>query len=188
MLKSVFVESLLFSQVIRVLKPQTNKKQDQSGRILILNVRGSNNHLLLINLYNSNNVYEQLNTLSTLCSLLYDIIDLYCKNIIFGGDFNIFFNLTCKACGGNPKMKNKSVAKYILIKESLGLCDIWQIRNLKKKRYTLRQQHFTGFNQRSLDYFLFSNNLQESINKTDILTTLSGDHSPVFISLSIDIS
>ena len=144
--------------------------------------------MLLINLYNSNNVYEQLNTLSTLCSLLYDIIDLYCKNIIFGGDFNIFFNLTCKACGGNPKMKNKSVAKYILIKESLGLCDIWQIRNLKKKRYTLRQQHFTGFNQRSLDYFLFSNNLQESINKTDILTTLSGDHSPVFISLSIDIS
>ena len=133
-------------------------------------------------------MYEQLNTLSTLCSLLYDIIDLYCKNIIFGGDFNIFFNLTCKACGGNPKMKNKSIAKYILIKKSLGLCDIWQIRNLKKKRYTLRQQHFTGFNQRSLDYFLFSNNLQESINKTDILTTLSGDHSPVFISLSIDIS
>ena len=85
-------------------------------------------------------------------------------------------------------MKNKSVAKYILIKESLGLCDIWQIRNLKKKRYTLRQRHFTGFNQRSLDYFLFSNNLQESINKTVILTTLSGDHSPVFISLSIDIS
>ena len=144
--------------------------------------------MLLINLYNSNNVYEQLNTLSTLCNLLYDIIDLHCKNIIFGGDFNIFFNLTCKARGGNPKMKNKSVAKYILIKESLGLCDIWQIRNLKKKRYTLRQQHFTGFNQRSLDYFLFSNNLQESINKTDILTTLSGDHSPVFISLSIDIS
>ena len=33
-----------------------------------------------------------------------------------------------------------------------------------------------------------SNNLQESINKTDILTTLSTDHSPIFFSLSKNIS
>ena len=93
-------------------------------------------------------------------------------------------------CGGNPKMKNKSVAKFIHIKESLGLCDIWRVRNPKKKRYTFRQQRVTGFIQRRLDYFLDSNNLQESINKTNILTALSTDHSPKFFSLSknIDIS
>ena len=40
--------------------------------------------------------------------------------------------------------------------------------------------HVTGFTQRRLDYFLVSNNLQESINKMDILTAFSKDHSPVF--------
>ena len=87
-------------------------------------------------------------------------------------------------------MKNKSVATFIDIKESLGLCDIWRVRNRKKKRYTFRRQHVTGFIQRSLDCFLVSNNLQETINRTDILTALPTDHSPIFFSLSknIDIS
>ena len=87
-------------------------------------------------------------------------------------------------------MKNKSVATFIDIKESLGLCDIWRVRNRKKKRYTFRRQHVTGFIQRSLDCFLGSNNLQETINRTDILTALPTDHSPIFFSLSknIDIS
>ena len=31
--------------------------------------------------------------------------------------------------GGNPKMKKKFVAKFIHIKESLGLCNISQVRN-----------------------------------------------------------
>ena len=146
----------------------------------------SDNDFLLINLYNTNKESEQLNTLLTLCNLLDDITDLHCKNIILG-DFNIFFSLTYKAHGGNQKMKNKSVATFIHIKESLGLCGIWRVRNQKKKRYTFRKQHVTGFIKRRLDYFLVSNHLQESINKTKILTTLSTDHSPIFFSLSKNI-
>ena len=168
----------------------SNKKQDESGRILILDLKVSDNNFLLINLYNANKESEQLNTLSTLCNLLDDITDLHCKNIILGRDFNIFFNVTYEARGGNPKMKNKSVAKFIHIKESLGLCDIWRVRNPKKKHYTFGQQHITGFIQRRLNYFLVSNNLQESNNKTVILTAFSTDHSHIFFSLSksIDIS
>ena len=62
-----------------------------------------------------------------------DITDLHCKDIILGGGFNIIFNLTYEARGGNPKMKNKSVAKFIHIKESLRLCDSCEVRNPKKK-------------------------------------------------------
>ena len=47
--------------------------------------------------------------MSTLCNLSDDITDLDCKSIIPGGYFNIFFNLTHEARGGNPKIKNKSV-------------------------------------------------------------------------------
>ena len=99
-----------------------------------------------------------------------DITALHCKNIILGGDFNIFFNLTFEARGGNAKIKNKSVAKFIDIKESLRIYDVWRVRNPKKKRYTSRQQYVTGF-----------------INKMDILTALSTDHSPIFFSLSINV-
>ena len=38
-----------------------------------------------------------------------------------------------------------------------------------------------------LHYFLVSNNLHGSIKKTDILTTLSADHLPIFFSLSKNI-
>ena len=40
-------------------------------------------------------------------------------NILLGGDCNIFFNLTYETRGGNPKMKNKSVAKIIHIEGAL---------------------------------------------------------------------
>ena len=55
---------------------------------------------------------------------------------------------------------------------------------------TTRCHWFNNFIQRRLDYFLVSNNLQESNNKTDILTTLSTDRSPIFFSLpkNIDLS
>ena len=79
----------------------------------------SDNDFLLINLYNANKS-EQLNTLSTLCNRLDDITDSHCKKIILGGDFNIFFNITYEVRGGNPKMKNKSVAKFIHMKEIQG--------------------------------------------------------------------
>ena len=146
----------------------SNKKQDKSGRILILDVKVSDNDLLLINLYNANKESERLNNLSTLYNLLDDITDLHCKSTILGGDFNTFFNLTYEARGVNPKMKKKSVTKLIHSKESLGLCDIWRVKNPKKKCYTFRQQHATSFIQKRLDYFLASNTLQESIDKTDI--------------------
>ena len=102
----------------------------------------SDNDFLLTNLDNTNKESEQINTqstlsnlddiTSTLCNLLDDITDLHFKNIILGGDFSILFNLRYKARGGNPKMKSKSVAKFIHIKESLGLYNIWRLRKFKE--------------------------------------------------------
>ena len=57
------------------------------------------------------------------------------------------------------KSKNEFVTKFINIKESLGLCDVWWARNPKKKRYTLRLQNVTSFIQRRLDYSMVSNAL-----------------------------
>ena len=86
-----------------------NKIQDNDGRILILDVQVDDAAFLLINLYNANKECEQLNVLTTLCNFLSNITDLHCKNIIFGGDFNAFFNTNYEAQGGNPTLKKSQV-------------------------------------------------------------------------------
>ena len=110
-----------------------NKIQDNDGRILILDVQVDDAAFLLINLYNANKECEQRNVLTTLCNFLSNITDLHCKNVIFGGDFNVFFNTSYEAKGVNPTLKRKSAEKLIYIKESLELCDIWRVRHSKKK-------------------------------------------------------
>ena len=112
-----------------------------------------------------------------------NINDIETKNIILGGDFNVFFNLSLEASGGNPVLKKKSIAKLIQLKEKFSLCDIWRFRNPKVKRFTFRQHHKSGFIQRRLDYFFISNNIQEIVKDSDILAAFSTDHLLVIFSL-----
>ena len=46
-------------------------------------------------------------------------------------------------------------------------------------RYTLRENHSSGFIQRRLDYFFMQNVLQERVKKTDILASFATDHLPI---------
>ena len=64
---------------------------DNSGRILILDVKIDDVTLILINFYNANTEKEQINTLNTLSNLLKDF-DTTGKHLIFGGDFNLFYD------------------------------------------------------------------------------------------------
>ena len=108
------------------------------------------------------------------------------KRIIFAGDFNIFFSAKLEARGGKPILKIKPIIKLVSIKGSLGICDIWIIRNPKHQNFTFRQNHSTGFTERQLDYIFVSNYLQEFVNYVDALPAISTDHSPVMISVSND--
>ena len=53
------------------------------------------------------------------------------KYIIFAGDFNIFFNSKLEAKSHKLLLKRKYIAKFVKIKESLDICDIWRILILK---------------------------------------------------------
>ena len=108
------------------------------------------------------------------------------ETIIFAGNFNIFFSSKLKARFGKPLPKRKSIIKLAEIKESLDICDIWRIRNLKRKNVTFRQIHSTEFIERRLDYIFISNCLQEFVNYIDVLSAISTDRSPVSILLSND--
>ena len=71
------------------------------------------------------------------------------------------------------------------IKEKFNLCEIWRIRNPKIKHFTFRQQQISEFIQRRLDYFFVANLLQEFVNKTDVLTAFTTDHSSLLFSLDL---
>ena len=155
---------------------------DNKGRILILNAPIDAKNFVLINLYNPNTENEQVEVLISLLTMMKTIDINENTNLLLAGDFNVFFNTNVVCSGGNPSFKQKSVAKLIEIIETFNLCDIWRIRNPKTKRFTFRQQHFSSFIQRRLDYIFISNSLQESILNTELLPAFLSDHSPVFIS------
>ena len=56
-------------------------------------------------------MWATYNVLTTLCNFLINITDLNCKNI-FGGDFNVFFDINYEAQGGNPTLR-KNVSSEI---------------------------------------------------------------------------
>ena len=159
------------------------KISGDNGRILILDVEIVFMNYLLINLYNGNTETDQLKTLKSLSTLFDKVENISDKDIIFAGDFNVFFNQKLDAAGGNPLVKKLSISKFLEIKERLNLCDIWRVRYPKSKVFAFRQRHYSGFIQRRLDYIFLSNKLQESIKKVEILNALSTDHSPIFCSI-----
>ena len=142
-----------------------DKKSDENGRILIIDAKVNDEKFSLANLYDSDTKSEQIKTLDTLKNLLEDIDNISDKKIILGGDFNLLFDCNLEACGCNPVLKKKSLTKFIEIKESLNLCNIWRIRNPKFKWYNFRQNRSSGFIQRRLDYFFVSGVLQERVKK-----------------------
>ena len=138
---------------------------------------------VLINIYNCNTESKQLLTLTELHKILQNVDDIGNKNIIIGGDFNFHVNSKLEAKRGKPTLKKISIGKVIELIESFELRDIWRIRNPTEKRFTFRQNHISVYIQRRLDHFFISNKLQELIKNTDILASLSTDHSPISITL-----
>ena len=160
-----------------------NQSADKNRCLLLIEAIVDDLKFVLININNCNNESQQLLTLTELRKILQNVDDIGNKNIIIGRDFNFHFNSKLVAKGGKPTLKKKSIRKMIELIESFELCDIWRIRNPTKKPFTFRQNHISGYIQRRLDYFFVFNKLQQSINNTDILVSLSTDHSPISFTL-----
>ena len=120
---------------------------------MVIEVKTDDSVSVLINIYNANTEPEQLHTLNDLINILETFEDVQNKSVVLVGDFNVILNPSIDLKGGKPVIKKKTIAKIIQITENLDLCDIWRICNPKRKRFTFRQHHSTGFIQRRLDYF-----------------------------------
>ena len=134
-----------------------NIKRDNLGHILGIEVKIDNSIFVPINIYNANTESEQLHTLNDLINILETFEDIQNKSAVLGGDFNVILNPSLDLHGGKPVIKKKTIATLVQITENLDVCDIWRIRNPKRKQFTFKQHHSTGFIQRCLDYFFLSN-------------------------------
>ena len=157
-----------------------NKKCDNSGRIFLLEINTDDSLFVLINICNANNEPDQVKIQTDLGEILDSVGD------IFRGDFNVIFDSFLEEQGGKPSLKKHTLAKTIQIKEKFSLLDIWRIQNPKTKCFTFTQHHTTGFIQRRLDYFFISNQLQETVRKTDTLAAFTSDHYPLIFNLSMN--
>ena len=108
-------------------------------------------------------------------SKLEDIdFDNSCKPI-FGGDFNLIFDTTLDASGGNPSLKKRSLAKLMKILQNLDATDIFRVRHPLLKHFTFHRKN--PVIQRRLDYFFTANALQEYIGTVKILPSFMSDRS-----------
>ena len=94
-------------------KFQLNKiYKDDHGRILIVDANNDNQNFVLINFYNANTESEEINTICELNQLLDDCYLDSTKKVVLAGDFNLFFDASLEALGGNPTLKKNRSQRF----------------------------------------------------------------------------
>ena len=124
---------------------------DKNGRYIVLDMLIDNNPVILVNYYAPNVEPEQLKVLDELAHIFNQLQTSENTTIIWGGDFNLFFDVHLDAEGGSPKLNFKSLSKLLSMVSENDLCDIYRIRNPEAKRFTWRRK--SPFKQRILDCF-----------------------------------
>ena len=167
-------ESLLHFERPSIYKV-INQYVDDGGRFIVLNTLIEDSPVVLINYYAPNEEKDQLKVLDDLNHIL-DNIDISEDTVlVWGGDFNLIFDIGLDADGGSPKLKLKSICKVSSIMSENDLCDIYKARNPVTKRFTWRRKR--PFKQRRLHYLLISDCLQEAVQTIDIIPSVQSDHS-----------
>ena len=139
--------------------------------------------MLLINIYAPNKTNEATDFYENLRStLLESDYDQNYKTVI-GGDFNAPLNFQLDSYGSKTK-KREVVTKIRELILDFNLVDIWRIRNSNKRRYTWKQKK--PLVQRRLDYWLISDDFQDDIDNTDLISAIKTDHAAIVLHINFD--
>ena len=154
---------------------------DTEGRYIVLNLLLNNSPVVLINYYAPKQEAEQLKVLDRLTHIL-DQLDIAQDTVfIWGGDFNMTFDIDLDTDGGSPKLYIKSVSKLLSVMSEIDLCDIYRVRNPDSRHFTWQRKF--PFKQRRLDFFLVSDCLQDNTESVEIIPSVGTDHSCLLMKL-----
>ena len=87
----------------------TSRLIDSEGRYILFLVKIQGSDFLLINSYAPNNEQDQVIYFRNLFDQISTIDCPLETHIVWGGDFNVIFDLDLEASGGNPSLKLNSV-------------------------------------------------------------------------------
>ena len=133
------------------------------------------------NYYAPNGEKEQVEVLTQIKEFLSKIEYDQNTAMIWGGDFNVIFDKSLDADGGNPTLKIQSLTKIHTLMAENELCDIFRLRHPGEPRFTWRRKN--PFKQRRLDYFLISDSLQDSVSSISISPSVQSDHSAIVLKI-----
>ena len=84
--------------------------------------------------------------------------------------------------GGSKSEKRDVVTKIRELMLDLNLVDIWRLRNPDKKRYMWKQNK--PLIHRRLDYWLISDDFQDDVDNTGIISAIKTDHAAIVLQIS----
>ena len=151
---------------------------DSEGRKLCLELKFDNELFCIQNIYapTQDHVDEQLQFFK---SLKNDIEENQDKNLIIGGDFNLYMTRLDK--DDMVYKPNKSCDLLTSYMDDYNISDIWRTLNPDIKRYTWRRCH--PIIQSRLDYWLVSSELIYNVQSCDIKPSIKTDHSLITLKL-----
>ena len=95
-----------------------------NGRYVTLKVEIQSSPFIFINYYAPNEWGQRILILPEFRDILEKIELEKDTQLIWGGDFNCFFDCKLDADGGNPKLKVQSIVKLVSMMSENDLCDI----------------------------------------------------------------
>ena len=101
------------------------------------------------------------------------------NNIVIGGDFNCPLSPTIDKKGGILIQRKSVTSCIVCLQTQLDLVDIWRIKNPDVESFTWSKKSPRIFCH--LDYWLISNNLNDSVQLTDIIPALRTDHDAIYL-------
>ena len=102
---------------------------DKNGRYIVLDVLIDNNLVTMVNYHAPNIESDQLKVLDELTHIFNQSQISENPTFIWGGDFNLCFDVDLDADQSSHKLKVKPLSKLLSIMSENDLCDIYSIRN-----------------------------------------------------------
>ena len=149
--------------------------KDTEGRYVLVKGVLHGENILLGNVYAPNIQDENF-----YASLLCQIADMDCPNMIIGGDFNCAL---CPMTDRLPPQTNisKNARSVLNINKEFDLLDIWRHCNPLSKQYTFHSQPHSSASR--IDYIFVSRCLSHLVEHVDIGHIALSDHAPVVMAM-----
>ena len=153
---------------------------DGEGRYIFLKGEVQGVKVLLCNVYFPTKDKERLQVefLVKLDKVMFDL-EVRDHVILLGGDFNTIMNCELDYLGLNTVFKVKVRDLLVNFLSKYDLIDIWRKRNAQERQFTFRQKWPVV--QSRLDYWFISSKLEKLVCVSDMLISITPDHSGIRI-------